>query len=56
MQNEKIKTPLTKPATPVSKRSGQFKAIASDGEGLAAVEQALDIEELADEDVELDPS
>lgn len=59
MRTEKIKTPLTKPATPISKRSDQVKAVLSGGEGIATIEQwdsqrALKIPELAEADVQLD--
>jgi hypothetical protein len=61
MRSEKIKTPPTKPATPISKRSDQVKASVStddDGQGIATIEQwdsqrALQIPELPDADVEL---
>jgi hypothetical protein len=60
MRNEKIKTPLTKPATPISKRSDHVKTIADDGEGhgVATIEQwdsqrAIRIPELAEADVQL---
>ena len=61
MRSEKIKTPLTKPATPVSKRSDQIKASGSadtNGQGVATIEQwdsqrAQKIPELPDADVEL---
>jgi hypothetical protein len=62
MRSEKLKTPLTKPATPVSKRSSdQLKATTladGDGHGVATIEQwdsqrALKIPELDDADVQL---
>jgi hypothetical protein len=61
MRSEKIKTPLTKPATPVSKRSGEMKAVAlpeGEGQGVATIEQwdsqrAMKIPELDAADVQL---
>ncbi len=59
MRTENIKTPLTKPATPVSKRSDQIKATVNEGgQGIATIEQSdaprvSQLEQLPDSDVEL---